>query len=281
MGHLIRRPGRPLGQIVDRLWHVESTASQAEPDTICPDGRAEIIVHVGAPMRERRNGSERPQPRHLLVGQMERPVTVAPTGAVRMVGATLAPAALYQLLPMPQQRLAGQIVDLESIWGRWTRQTAERIAATSGPGAALDCFERSLEALLASRDHDPDIATMALVVTRLERSGGRASVAALAAHCGLGRRQFERRFREQIGLSPRLFGRIVRFQRAFRTLGRESGASVAARCGYADQAHLVREVRRFAGVTPTLLAEADGLMVFFRAADSADLADCAGMIDCG
>jgi AraC-like DNA-binding protein len=262
MGYLTRRPRPPLRQIVDRLWHVESSTPHAEPDTICPDGRAEIIVHVGAPMRERRDGIDRSQPRHLLVGQMDHPVTVAPTGAVRMVGATLAPAALYQLLPMPQDRLAGQIVDLESIWGRWTRQTAERIAAVTDPGLALDCFERSLEALLPFRAHDA--APMALVVTRLERSGGHASVAALAAQCGLGRRQFERRFREQIGLPPRLFGRIVRFQRAFHALGRESGASIAARCGYADQAHLVREVRRFAGLTPTLLAEADGLTAFFR-----------------
>ena len=196
MGYLTRRPGPALREIVDRLWHVGS-AAHTQPDIICPDGRAEIIVHVGAPMRERRDGIDRSQPRHLLVGQMERPVTVTPTGAVRMAGATLRPAALYQLLPMPQERLAGQIVDLESVWGRWTRQTADRIAATSDPDAALDCFEGALEALLPRHIHDA--APMALAVTHLERCGGNASIAALTGQFGLGRRQFERREGPVIG----------------------------------------------------------------------------------
>ena len=86
---------------------------------------------------------------------------------------------------------------------------------------------------------------------QLRASGGTASVTRVAIATGISRRQLERRFREQVGLPPRTFARIVRFQRAFHALGRESGAAIAARCGYADQAHLVREVRRFGGQTPS------------------------------
>jgi hypothetical protein len=60
-----------------------------------------------------------------------------------------------------------------------------------------------------------------------------------------------------------LFGRIVRFQRAFSALGFECGAAIAARYGFADPAHLVHEIRRFAGQPPTALAEASGLTAFF------------------
>ena len=261
MSYVTRRPGSRLRGIADRLWHVEATASN-DGETICPDGRTEIVLHLGAPMRERSDGVDRAQPQHLLVGQMDRPVTIVSTGSLCMVGARLQPSALHRMLPVPQDRLVGQIVDLESIWGAWTRETVERVAATADPHSALDSFERALESLVPSDGpSDPHIAT---AVERLERSGGNASIARLADDSGLGRRQFERRFREHVGLPPRLFGRIVRFQRAFHALGHEGGAAIAARCGYADQAHLVREVRRFAGQTPTLLAEAEGLTAFFR-----------------
>ena len=104
---------------------------------------------------------------------------------------------------------------------------------------------------------------MTAAIATLRASGGNAAIDRLARSAGLGRRQFERRFSEHVGLSPRLFGRIVRFQRAVRHLGAESGAAIAARCGYADQAHLIREIRRFAGQTPTALTEAHGLTAFF------------------
>ena len=261
MSFLVRRPGARLRGVVHRLWYVEGDAA-SEPETICPDGRTEIVLHLGDPMREQSGGGVLTQPRHLLVGQMERPMTIVASGTLRMVGATLEPASLYTALPLPQSELVGRVFDLEAVWGRWTRETADHVAMAARGDAAIDRFEGALGALFPA-DADPR-SPMAMAVGRLRQTGGHASIARLAGDLSLGRRQFERRFREEIGLPPRLFGRIVRFQRAFRAVGHESGAAIAARCGYADQAHLVREIRRFAGRTPTLLAEADGLTAFFR-----------------
>ena len=218
-------------------------------------------------MIERSANGDRRQPRHLLVGQMDGPVTILPTGRVAMAGARLHAGALYRLLPVPQQELAGRVHDLDTIWHGWTRRTADRIASAATPAAALDTLECALEELMLHATWEADARGLARAVQCLRLTSGAAPIEILAQQIGLGRRQFERRFLEYVGLSPRLFGRIVRFQRAFRALGAESGAAVAARCGYADQAHLVREVRRFAGQTPTLLAQAEGLTAFFRAED--------------
>jgi AraC-like DNA-binding protein len=262
----IRRPTGHLQGVVDRLWRLdESTPADANhtPEAICPDGCTEIILHLGNPMLQVVNGRLLPQARYLLVAQMDGPVTVVPTGRVAMVGARLHAGALHRLLPTAQDRLAGQILDLDTVWQEWTRRTVEQVSAAA-PDCALDVFERALEALVpteASSDMDRGLDS---TVSWLQASGGQVSIERLACHVGISRRQFERRFSEHVGVSPRLFGRIVRFQRVFRLLGTESGASIAARCGFADQAHLVREVRRFAGVTPTLLAEADGMTAFFR-----------------
>jgi AraC-like DNA-binding protein len=262
MSVLVHQPTGRLQGVVERLWYVEGPAC-GEQDVICPDGRSEMVLHLGDPMRER-GPTAAAQPRHLLVGQMDRPMTVAPTGRVAMIGATFEAGALHRLLPAPQDRLAGSVVDLEAVWGRWTRETADQVAAAPSPTVAAARFADALGTLLPDASEPRDAAAIRASVAAFRRTGGRASVSRLARAMGVSRRQFERRFREQVGLPPRLFARIVRFQRAFGALGHETGASIAARCGFSDQAHLVREVRRFSGRTPTLLAKADGLTAFFR-----------------
>jgi AraC-like DNA-binding protein len=263
MQYAERRPVGRLRGIVDRLWLVDDATPSHDPELICPDGRPEIIVHLGDPMREFSRSGYRLQPRHLLVGQMASPIAVVATGRVAMAGARLNPDALFRLLPVSQDTLAGQVIDLASVWSRWTRITAEHLDEARTPEARLSALEERLEELLPPCDACAN-GSMRVAVTRLQATGGRASIAILARDMGISRRQFERRFREQVGLPPRLFGRIVKFQRAFHALGYERGAAVAAECGYADQAHLVREIRRFAGQTPTMLAEANGLTAFFR-----------------
>lgn len=253
---LTRAASPRLTGIVERLWRVEDHDPGGPPETICPDGCPEIVIHLAEAMRQ--------QPRYLLVGQMDAPLTVVPTGRVLMVGARLTPAGLRRLLPLPQDRLAGQIVGLDSVWKTWTRETADRVSSACGAAAQLDVFESALESLARGRGADAADRAVEAALAVLRLHNGNASIARLATALGVSRRQFERRFREHVGLPPRLYARIVRFQSAFQALGRESGASIAARCGYADQAHLVREVRRFGGDTPGALAAAEGLTTFFK-----------------
>jgi AraC-like DNA-binding protein len=263
MSYIARQPVGRLRGIVDRFWHVEEAGTSSAPEVICPDGRTELVLHLADPMLERVGSSARMQPKHLLVGQMDRPIAVIATGRVAMVGARLAPGALYRLIQTPQDGFSGRILDLQSVWHRWTRTTADRIGAVDDPGTRLTIFEHALEALVPD-SHDERSRGLDRAIARLDASGGNTSIGRLAQDCGLSRRQFERLFRDRVGLTPRLFGRIVKFQRAFQSLGTDSGAAIAARCGYADQAHLVHEMRRFAGQTPTMLADARGLTAFFR-----------------
>ena len=83
------------------------------------------------------------------------------------------------------------------------------------------------------------------------RSGGRLKVEALARGAGCSRRQLERQFLDQVGLTPKAMLQTARLQRALAGLRTAAGAArVASACGFADQAHLPREIRRVAGVSP-------------------------------
>jgi AraC-like DNA-binding protein len=263
MAFVERRPRGRLRGIVERLWLVEDRAPSVDWEVICPDGTMEIVLHLGDTMHQHTAAGDHLQPRALLVGQMDRPIVIAPSGRMSMVGARFAAGAFRRVLAIPQHRLAHQIVDLESVWGSWTRATLDRLSAAGADDLRLTIFEYALEQLVPVSD-GPSERAMRRAVAHLRASAGRTAIDRLAFDMGVSRRQFERRFKDNVGLSPRLFARVLKFQHAFQALGHESGASVAARCGYVDQAHMVREIRRFAGQTPTALAQADGLTTFFR-----------------
>ena len=103
-----------------------------------------------------------------------------------------------------------------------------------------------------------DAAVGFAVETAIE-TAGLISVSGLARRVNLSSRQLERRFLDSVGMTPKRFCRIRRFQRVLQAM-EEPGANwadAAVQCGYYDQAHLIRDFRRFSGLTPACLLGAD------------------------
>lgn len=116
--------------------------------------------------------------------------------------------------------------------------------------ATMNWNARDIDSWIATFRVDPLIAAM----TRLLRSG--TAVRAISREVGLSERQLGRRFNTAVGVGPKTYQRIARFQRFLeRELHGVSLAERAHRSGYADQSHMTREVQRFAGITPSRLFE--------------------------
>ena len=84
-------------------------------------------------------------------------------------------------------------------------------------------------------------------------------IADLSSACCLSKKQFEREFNLHIGMNPKEYARIVRFQKALKQMQHQQGkinqADLAYTCGYSDQSHLIREFRKLCGYTPLSLLE--------------------------
>ncbi len=151
-------------------------------------------------------------------------------------------------LGVPAAELASRSVPLEQLLpGARVREVTERIAAAPDDASRVAAVERFLQEHPFARDP---------VVTRaLERLGdlnGMPSLAAVAAELALSERQLERRFVRAVGMMPKRFARLARFQRAVALMESSSGlAAVAQHAGYYDQSHFVREFRAFAGASPS------------------------------
>ncbi len=208
-----------LARVVGCLWRNEIT--EAREQRVLPDGCMDLIwmdgaVHVAGP---------------------DTRAFLAPMHPHQVVtGLRFRPGAAPGVLGMPACALRDRRVRLEDLWPGTT--LADRVAEAADPAVAL-------AAAVASRGTEPDPA-LGAVLAQL-RAG--SSVAATAKALGWTDRTLHRRCRDAFGYGPSVLRRILRFRVALRLAGRGVPfAATAARSGYADQAHLAREVRALAGV---------------------------------
>jgi AraC-like DNA-binding protein len=243
-----------------RFWRLTGSTSIGEPrfEPVLPDGCVELIVHLGDPFVIEREGRRELQARALFAGPATAPVPLAPTGRIDVIGVRLEAGAAAALVDAPMAELTDRIPGLDEVARGLARGLGEELADLGRGERWNDVLERRLARALTPPRARPAPA-LEHVIRRVRTSGGRAPVAALAREAGLSTRQLERHFHERVGLGPKTFARLVRFQRALGLLRRPAAslAAIAARCGYFDQAHLVRDFRQFAGASPSRIRAAE------------------------
>nr|WP_246457672.1 helix-turn-helix domain-containing protein [Saccharopolyspora gloriosae] len=145
---------------------------------------------------------------------------------------------------VPAAELRDRQVELGELWGPRARPVLDRLATSARPAEASALLVDLARALLPEYRHDAAVAE----AVRLLGAPRPPSAAALSEHLGLSVRQLRRRFTAAVGYGPSTLVNVLRFQRA-RSLDAAHLAELAATAGYADQAHLSRQVRRLSGLT--------------------------------
>jgi AraC-like DNA-binding protein len=236
------RPSADLAPFVSCFWELEADGNDVgEP--IFPDGCVEIVFHLGD--RPRRVAEAARQPRLMIVGQMTTAIRLEAAARIHAIGVRFTPAGARAWLASPVRELTGRIEDAAAVLPRPASrlQTAVEDAVTTS-----DRFGQIETALRTTLRPSAIDRTVMRAVDVVSARHGCVTVDLLANISGMSARQLERRFLEAVGLPPKTFTRIVRFQRALE--GLRAGvppAVAAATAGFADQSHLAREFRRFAG----------------------------------
>src|SRR5205823_6156439 len=180
-------------------------------------------------------------------------------GRVDLFGVRFRPGAALAFLDAPLDELRDRDVPLDALWGS-VAAALEDALGTVPVAERVRHAERILAARLAragaaAAGREADIVARAVALMR--RSRGGAGVRDVAAALGTGERWLERAFDRQVGYGPKMLARVVRLQYAVRLVQHGSPrpwTAVAYDAGYADQAHLVREFRALAGLTPAAYA---------------------------
>ncbi len=225
-------PRAALRDFVHCIWTFEAPADDT-PQPIAPDGRCEFILQCGAPYREADGGV---QPRVLFAGQVTQPLTLIATGPVAVVGVRFKPEAARAFIGRRAERTTDKRTALFDLHGA-------EIALTDDLNAVADRAQDYVEARVRG------------VVIELDvRAAVNALIAGeeIAPPRDVSERQWQRRFKAEVGVSPRQLQSVLRFRRVFDEIDKPGppgwvGAALAA--GYFDQPQMARDFRRFLGVS--------------------------------
>ncbi len=172
--------------------------------------------------------------------------------APQYIEVALLPLGAFQLLGVPMDHLSGRLVDLRDVLGSDARRLGEIVREASTWPARFDAIDRFLLARLETAPVvSPEVET---AWQRMAEVGGMVSIRAISREVGWSHKHLITRFKNQVGLCPKLAARVIRFQRVVGRLGNEprpGWGRLAEEYGYADQAHLIRDFGEFVGTSPT------------------------------
>ncbi|WP_405505991.1 helix-turn-helix domain-containing protein [Streptomyces cyaneofuscatus] len=190
-------------------------------------------------------------------GLMSRSVAIHHDGRQHGVQVSLTPLGARAVYGVPAAALAHRLVPLDELLGALGVELVDRLRAATTWVARFAVLDELLLRVVGRGDGDrlsrvcPEVAE---AWRRLVTVQGRVQVGAVATELGWSRRYLTERFRDEVGLSPKTFARVLRFEYAHELATAHDPlpwAAVATVSGYADQAHLVRDWREFTGRSPT------------------------------
>jgi AraC-like DNA-binding protein len=241
-----------LRPFIESLWHFTGDLAHSR-ERMLPSGRMQLLINLDQDQLSSYHGPDYRDRAVIagagLSGAYAEHFAIDTADQRAIVGVSFRPGGAYPFFAAPADATSGLHVALDDLWGRDGAVVRDRLLEAPTVAAVLDELEAVMLARVAgSLEPDPVIA---YAIAAFE---GDATVAAVMDRVGMSASRFIRHFSRRVGLTPKRFARVRRFQRVLAAV--DSGravdwARVAASCGYFDQAHLIRDFRAFAGVSPT------------------------------
>jgi AraC-like DNA-binding protein len=235
-------PARPLSNFVERFWQLSDAPSHAK-ERIVPSGTIELVINLhedevriydpAQPARCKRFSGA------VISGAYSEFFVIDTLAHALIVGVHFKPGGAFPFLVLPASELADAHVDLETLWGPAAVELRERLCAAANP---TDRLFNPLEGHGAVR----------IALNAFGRTNS-VSVREVARNVGLSQRRFIQVFSNEVGMTPKLFSRVRRFQLILERVQKTTipnWAQLAAECGYFDQSHLINDFRTFSGLSP-------------------------------
>jgi AraC-like DNA-binding protein len=252
--YVARPPTPPLAKFVEYLWASQGAPPHAK-ERVVPTGTLELaisLVEDNGRVYETVGGA-RLTSGAFVAGAYRRPFTFDTRENASVIGVHLKAGYAGVILGVPPGELTDRHVDLEALWGRRARDLRSRLCAATTTQQRFAILEAELASRLDERRAHPVVGYALDTLARPE-----ARVGDIAKRAGLSQRRLIEVFTAAVGITPKRFGRVLRFHRA-TALARCTAfdwTRVAHECGYYDQAHLIRDFHDLAEMTPTDLSRA-------------------------
>ena len=244
----------PLDELIHCFWFLRGEFPASETQTVVADGRVEIILHLAESFSiAGADGGLTKQDDALISGQITAPVRLHGNGTGDVIGIRFRTAAATTIIRARLADLTNRVESLSTIDRHLERELLAAARKHARPAARAAALSR---VLLQYVRRAPD--RMVGGAAQALDSGARIDL--IAGALGTTRRTLERRVIAGTGLPASTLRRVIRFRRVFRLLDgapRGTWAEVATQSGFADQSHMIRDFRQFAGCSPSEFFGAD------------------------
>jgi AraC-like DNA-binding protein len=245
-----RSPSLPLTRYVECIWHYESGTPPRGRDQVLPDGRFHLMLNL-----EAGTGA--------VTGLRSHHVVVDRAQVSSVMGVVFRPGAARGFFAPPAVDFRDRAVRLDLVWDRASEvQLLDRLQDANTAETRLCIVEATLIERL-QRFGKQHVSVDPVVHYALQAFGnapGIRTVTDVSREVGWSRRWFTQVFAEAVGMTPKRYCRLLRFQNVVRQIASQESvnwAELALDGGYCDQAHLVHEFRAFSGFSPELFFVSD------------------------
>jgi len=253
---LTRQPCPELREFVDWYWFYEGLSPAHRLERVLPDGTFELCINLRDELRHTYDlDDHRPKSayrRAWLSGAHARHIVIDTAANSSMMGVHFKPAGAAGVLGMPAGEMTDRVVELDAIWGQAGLDLHNSLLEAPTPDARFAVLENFLlRRTQRARVRSPAIRH---ALSRFITEPAMVSIDAVADELGVSHKHLIQCFRDEVGLTPKRFCRIRRFQSVLRAIQKQrrvEWADLACACGYFDQAHFIREFRDFSGLNPS------------------------------
>lgn len=258
MLYLTHLPRPPLSEFVELFWFYDGCSNRLHSkERLMPDGSVELVINLREDEtriydRKLLDQCDR-LPGTVLCGPHSNFFVIDTAEQDSVMGIHFKPGGAFPFFKLPAGELHNQHVSLEDLWGAEAEFLRERILEAPMPEAKFQILEECLLERTVKPMERHRAVNHALALFRNIHTA--PAMADVSDQIGISSRRFIEVFSNEVGLTPKLFCRVRRFQRVLQTLraGTEfDWAEIAADCGYYDQAHFIHDFKSFSGINPTM-----------------------------
>lgn len=249
-------PKAPLLNFVELIWRYDGLVQAHELERVLPTGTMQIVINLAEDTSRKYDPQD---PRQIethrgsiLSGPHAGFFVIDTAEQASVLGVAFTPGGAGPFLRMPARELRDLHISLEDVWGREGSGLRERLLEV-GPDQRFALLEGwLLEQALGDLEQHPAVA---YALNEFSGVPHTSSVSEVTDRVGLSSRRFIEVFDDEVGLTPKLYCRIRRFQHAIHQLAQQSDnvdwADLAALSGYYDQSHMIRDFQEFSGLNPS------------------------------